>query len=182
MRYRHALFALLLLPAAAFAQSDADRAAIAELAGRFETVTRNADMAGSLQMLPPTLIDSIAAQLNITREEYVGHMIQAAEQTAALIQVREVEIDMEAMDWHEAPDGTPYALIPTRSVVEVREAPGAADVTVLEEDSRTLALKDGGEWHLVRLGSDKQQDSVRMAFPNLHAEDFPLPQMKELAQ
>lgn len=181
-RYRSTLLALMLLPGAAFGQSPEDIARITELAGQFATVTENSDMAGSLEMLPPTLIDSISAQMNVTRDEYIGHMIQAASQNASLVSVRSVTLDTDAMTWHEATDGSSYALIPTQSVVEISDTPGGPRSTVVQEVSQTLALKDRGEWHLVRLGSDQQQDNIRMAFPALYDQDFPLPQIEEVTQ
>lgn len=71
MKHRYALPALFL-PVTAFAQSPADAERFTAPARDFELASERSDMESSLNIMPPMLIDGIAAQMNVMRKEYPG--------------------------------------------------------------------------------------------------------------
>lgn len=159
-----------VLPAAA--QTAQDIATVTALAAELERVTEDGDMAASLQLLPQTLLDSNAAAQGMTRAEFDAMMRDSMEEMAQISKVRESTISAADMAWQSLPDGTIFAIMPTRNIVEVSLEPGDAPM-LIEENSATLALKDRGEWRVVRAGSKSQQDLLRRAFPWLEAVTLP---------
>lgn len=167
------------LPAAA--QTAQDIATVTTLAEELERVTEDGDMAASLRMLPPTLLDSNAAAQGMSRAEFDAMMLESMAEMAQISTVRSSTIAAADMTWQSLPDGTLFAVMPTRNLVEVSLKAGDAPM-LIQEDSATLALKDQGEWRVVRAGSKSQQDSLRRAFPWLKGVTLPAATTEVLEQ
>ena len=175
MKTTAALIACLATALPAAAQTAEDIATVTALAQRLEQITESGDIAASLAFLPPTLLDRNAAAQGMSRPEFDAMMAESMAELAAISKVRDSVIDAADMTWHTLPDGVLLAIIPTRNTLEVTLDPGEAPM-LIEETSATLALKDQGQWRVVRAGSATQQDSLRRAFPWLA--DVPLPEAK----
>lgn len=163
----------LALPAAA--QTAEDIATVTALADELERITVSRDIAASLQFLPPTLLDRNAEAQGMTRPEFDAMMTQSMTELAAISKVLQSDIDSTEMRWNSLSDGTLFALMPTRNLLEVTLEPGEAPMQIVET-SATLALKDQGQWRVVRAGSHTQQETLRRAFPWL--ENVILPEAK----
>ncbi|MBA4489887.1 hypothetical protein [Paracoccus sp. S1E-3] len=175
MKTTAALLALLVTVVGARAQTAEDIATVTALAHELERITLSGDIAASLQFLPPTLLDKNAEAQGMSRAEFDVMMIQRMTEMGAISKVLQSDIDATQMRWNRLPDGTLFALIPTRNLLEVALEPGEAPMQIAET-SATLALKDQGQWRVVRAGSQTQQESLRRAFPWL--ENITLPEAK----
>ncbi|NHF71934.1 hypothetical protein [Paracoccus xiamenensis] len=181
MKTTAALIACLATGLPATAQTAEDIATVNSLANELERITIAGDIAASLQFLPPTLLDKNAEAQGMTRAEFDAMMTESMTEMAQLSSVRESVIDTTQMVWQALPDGTLFAIIPTRNVLEVTLNDDEAPM-VIEENSTTLALQDQGAWRVVRAGSATQQDSLRNAFPWLGQVDLPVATTKVLEQ
>ena len=175
MKTTAALIACLGLALPAAAQTAEDIATVTALADELERITVSGDIAASLQFLPPTLLDSNARAQGMSRAEFDAMMVQSMTELAAISKVLQSDIDSTEMRWNSLSDGTLFALMPTRNVLEVTLEPGEAPMQIVET-SATLALKDQGQWRVVRAGSHTQQETLRRAFPWL--ENVTLPEAK----
>lgn len=171
MKTTAALIACLALALPVAAQTADDIASVTRQAQILEQVTESGDIGASLKLLPPTLLDRNAEAQGMSRAEFDAMMTESMAQLAGISKVRDSSIATPDMVWHSLPDGTLFATIPTRNIVEVTLEPGKAPM-LIEETSATLALKDQGEWRVVRAGSNTQQETLRRAFPWLEGVDL----------
>ena len=181
MKTTAALIACLALALPAAAQTAEDIATVTALADELERITVSGDIAASLQFLPPTLLDKNAEAQGMSRAEFDVMMVQSMTELAAISKVLESDIDTTEISWKSLPNGTLFALMPTRNVLDVALEPGETPMRI-EETSATLALKDQGQWRVVRAGSHTQQDSLRAAFQWLEGVDLPQAKTKVLDQ
>ena len=85
----------------------------------------------------------------------------------------EVKIVSFGMDLGKAipkalPDGTPFLLIPTETVIDPGD--GGEKMAVR---SHTLALLDGAEWYLLRVSDEAQVTILKQVYPGFAGETFP---------
>ena len=84
----------------------------------------------------------------------------------AAVKITEFTMDMQAISLAQTPDGTPYALIPTRTVMETGGQ-------TIEAKSHTLALMDGADWYLLRVSDQQQVTVLRKVYPSFAEVAFP---------
>ena len=84
----------------------------------------------------------------------------------AAVKITEFTMDAQAISLAETPDGTPYALIPTKTVMETGGQ-------TIEAKSHTLALIDGSDWYLLRVSDQQQVTILRKVYPSFATVEFP---------
>jgi hypothetical protein len=78
-------------------------------------------------------------------------------------------MELEGAEYPALDDGTPYALIPTGTVVK----PDPAKDEKISVKSKTLGLLDGADWYLVRVNEPQQVMILREVYPGFANVDFP---------
>jgi hypothetical protein len=77
-------------------------------------------------------------------------------------------MDMKAAQVAMTPDKSrTYMLIPTQSVIAI------PDAGKMQSKTQTLAIKDDGQWYLVRIDDAQQVALLRGAYPEFSGVDFP---------
>lgn len=159
--------ALLASPALAREVTEADRAEVADLVAEFGEVVEIGDMPGLVGFIPPPVITTIAEANGISEEVLLDAMTVAMTEALSGVTFESFEMDLEAAEAGETPQGRPYMTIPTTSVMMV-EGAGRATAT-----STTLALEDGGEWYVARIDDATQLAVLYDTYPDFAGIEFP---------
>lgn len=165
------LMAALVFVGPALAQSQEDVAAIKASADRLMEVTKSDDMTPTVDMMAPKIIEAGAKMAALEPAKFKELMRLQVSQLKDVAEIREAEMSVDAMSWHETADGTPYALVPTRSVIAMKAETG--NPQVFEQESQTLALQDGGSWYLIRVSEPAQQQMLAAAYPSFDNVELP---------
>ncbi|MFS4437294.1 hypothetical protein ACMA5I_03670 [Paracoccaceae bacterium GXU_MW_L88] len=168
-----ALLALGLTALPLAAQDAADIAEVERLAEAFERATETDDPTQTLPMFPPHYVTYMSESNGITEADYVAWLKDAAAQMEGIVDITSSDIDTDPITFSEIEEGTPYALLPTRNMIEIRDPEEPGFVSKVQEDSTTLAIKEDGAWHMIRLGSAGQQEAVIATYPFLQNLDLP---------
>ncbi|EKE43203.1 hypothetical protein OCGS_2794 [Oceaniovalibus guishaninsula JLT2003] len=158
-------FCLALAIAPASAQDAADQAALDTMLARMTQALEAGDMAVTMEVLPPTMLDRMAEQSGLDRDrllEVTRAQIEAAGDTVTF---SEVDFGGDGIDWKTTEAGADYALVPSESVIEVRDP--ASDATMRMRQTATfIAIPDAGQWYMVDISSPEQQAIFADAYPD----------------
>ncbi|MGP4668308.1 hypothetical protein [Agrobacterium pusense] len=134
-----------------------ERFTIALNAQDFETVGKT---------VPPKIFEFIASDAGVTVEQLRSALTAQMQMALAAVKITEFTMDARAISLAETPDGTPYALIPTKTVMETGGQ-------TIEAKSHTLALIDGSDWYLLRVSDQQQVTILRKVYPSFATVEFP---------
>jgi len=134
-----------------------ERFSIALNAQYFETVGKT---------VPPKIFEFIASDAGVTVEQLRSALTAQMQMALAAVKITEFTMDARAISLAETPDGTPYALIPTKTVMETGGQ-------TIEAKSHTLALIDGSDWYLLRVSDQQQVTILRKVYPSFATVEFP---------
>ncbi|MEM7301871.1 MAG: hypothetical protein AAF468_12365 [Pseudomonadota bacterium] len=95
---------------------------------------------------------------------FVADSKEVERQIGATIETFELNFDRARFE--EAADGEPYAILPSVSVVALR------DGNRFELKSPYLALIDGGKWYLINVGFGGTMGSVKGIYPSFDEIEF----------
>jgi len=135
----------LLLPAAAREVTDDEKAALGEAIAGFDTAMRANDMDRIMGTIPPRILDAMAAQFSLTVDDLRAAMAQQMHEAMQTVLLVSFGMSLDTTKYAELADGTPYALIPTETVMEI---PGTGKIKAVSE---TLGLIEEGTWYLLRV-------------------------------
>lgn len=167
---RTLLIAATLFIAACAASYDLpadDRAAIAQRVTSFERAFMRQNTSEIINVVPPSLIAAIAQDANVP--EATLRTAMQTETRNALRQIKVVSFGMslEQATFLTTPNGRPYGLIPTQTVIE------APNGTKLQSNNNTLTLEEGGKWYLIRIDQGRQMELLREIYPDFKGISFP---------
>lgn len=169
---RSAILVIALLSGTpVLAQSAEDVAAIKAASDRLMEVTLSSDMTPSVDLMAPGIIAAGAKMTSLEPEKFKDLMKLQVAQLKDVAEIREAGMAIDEMTWHETEDGTPYALIPTHTVIAMQAETGGRQV--FAQDSQTLALKDGSDWYLIRASDPAQQQMLADAYPSFAGVTLP---------
>jgi hypothetical protein len=172
------LLLALALPAFAEELTEAQRDALAARIESFDAAMRASDMAEVMGVVPPAVLDKIAAKFNITTQQLVEAAQQQIDQVMKGITLVSFGMDLENAEFLETSDGTPYALIPTETVMDLGEAAGGK----IKATSSTLGLLEGETWYLVRVEDAQQVTILKEVYPAFADVEFPAGSMEPVAE
>ena len=162
--------AFCLSNSSAFAQSfsDADFARVAARIDQFERTVSSGDFASVMEFVPPVMFQKAAQDAGMTESQLLQVMRQLVRTQASNVTVLDYELDLAAASPALTPDGLmTYLIIPTTTLMEIEDGRRA------RTRNHTLALKEEGEWYLIRVNDAAQVDRVRELWPSFAAVDFP---------
>ncbi|NTJ44064.1 hypothetical protein G6L28_15795 [Agrobacterium larrymoorei] len=165
------LLSLMLLPCcwqAAHARdfTAAEKAGLGQQIQRFDAALTKSDFKAVSDTIPPKVLQAIASKAGISLEQLRAALTTQMQIALASVKLLEFDMDFDKAQYHEAPDGTPYVLVPTRTLMET-------EGTKLEAISHTLALVDSGEWYLLRVSDAQQVDILREVYPSFADVELP---------
>lgn len=167
-RLLYCLFLLVAIahPALSRDLSPAEQDSLRTQIERFQTAlsTQDFDVVG--KTVPPKIFEFIAGEAGITAEQLRGALTAQMQMALAAVKITEFTMDTQAISLAQTSDGTPYALIPTRTVMETGGQ-------TIEAKSHTLALMDGADWYLLRVSDQQQVTILRKVYPSFAEVVFP---------
>ena len=144
-----------------------EQAALEQRIAEFESAIRGNDFESMFSVTPPPIIGFIAEQAKVPEAELRAVMAAQMSEMMQSITFESFGMDMASAERGELPDGEPYVMIPTQSVIKI---PGTGTMTT---NTHTLAFMDGGEWYLVRIEDQNQIDILRRVYPGFADVEFP---------
>ena len=169
-----ALLAALAVPA--FAQSDEQRAALAARIDSFDAAMKASDMAEIMGVVPPRIIDKLAATYNVSKDKLIEGMQQQIDEAMANITLVSFGMDLDKAEFVTLADGTLYGLVPTETVMDLGEQ------GKFKSNSSTLALLDGDTWYLIRAEDPQQQALLKEIYPAFADVTFPAGTMEPVTE
>ncbi len=133
---------------------------------RFSAALNAQDFETVGKTVPPKIFEFIASDAGVTVEQLRSALTAQMQMALAAVKITEFTMDARAVSLTETPDGTPYALIPTKTVMETGGQ-------TIEAKSHTLALIDGSDWYLLRVSDQQQVTILRKVYPSFATVEFP---------
>lgn len=167
-RLFYCLFLLVAVayPALSRDLSPAEQDSLRTQIERFQTALSAQDFDVVGKTVPPKIFEFIAGEAGITVEQLRGALTAQMQMALAAVKITEFAMDTQAISLAQTSDGTPYALIPTRTVMETGGQ-------TIEAKSHTLALMDGADWYLLRVSDQQQVTILRKVYPSFAEVVFP---------
>jgi hypothetical protein len=180
-RSRAALAALFLLvlalvggvPSTARDATAVERAALDKTIADFDAMMREKRYAETIDTVPAKLIDLISKQANITSEQLRAIMREQVAATFKSVEIESFSFDKQKTEVKALPNGTPYGLIPTTTVVKTQGLR-------MRSVDQTVALLDGGKWYLVRVSAPQQSQLLKVAYPEFQNVEIAAPVVERL--
>jgi hypothetical protein len=163
-----AAFAVLLAAGATFARplSEAENRSLAETVEAFDAAMRDRDYETVVKTVPPRIIAHIAKSAGVDADALKVVMIAQIKAALAEVELVSFGMDVAKAEHHELPNGEPYVLIPTETVIDAGDGKSVAK-------SHTLALLDDGAWYLLRISEAEQVTIMRQVYPEFAEVEFP---------
>jgi hypothetical protein len=163
-----AAFAVLLAVGATFARplSEAENRSLAETVEAFDAAMRDRDYETVVKTVPPRIIAHIAKSAGVDADALKVVMIAQIKAALAEVELVSFGMDVAKAEHHELPNGEPYVLIPTETVIDAGDGKSVAK-------SHTLALLDDGAWYLLRISEAEQVTIMRQVYPEFAEVEFP---------
>jgi hypothetical protein len=143
----------------------------------FDAAMRANDMATIMGVVPPRLLDAMAAQFGIATSELIDAAQAQIDEAMKSVRLVSFGMDIEAAEYFRLADGTLFAYLPTETVMDLGEAGGMIRAT-----STTLGLLDGGTWYLVRVEDQQQVALLKQIYPAFAGVTFPTGSMETVTE
>ncbi len=173
-----AVVAVLATPVFAAEFTDEQLEGLAARIESFDAAMEASDMSEVMDVVPPKVLDKIAANFNVTTEQLIEATQQQMDQVMKDVEIVSFAMDLEAAEFFETADGTPYALIPTETVMDLGEAAGGR----VKATSSTLGLFDEETWYLVRVEDAQQVAILKEVYPAFVDVEFPTGSMEPVTE
>lgn len=167
-RLFYCLFLLVAIahPALSRDLSPAEQDSLRTRIERFSTALNAQDFEFVGTTVPPKIFEFIARDASVSVEQLRGALTTQMQMALAAVKITEFTMDTQAITLAQTPDGTPYALVPTKTVMETGGQ-------TIEAKSHTLALMDGADWYLLRVSDQQQVTILRKVYPSFAEVEFP---------
>lgn len=137
-----------------------DRAAIRVRIDQLGRAISGGEMARTLDVVPPRLLEATAARFGATVAQLRQAFTASASQIMGGATIVSYTMDLEGASTHRTPTGDrTYLLIPTETVMDV---PGAGRSRTI---SQTLAIAEEGDWYLIRISDAPQRAILVETYP-----------------
>lgn len=177
------LLALLLAaflsagPAWARPPRDDEKQSLLAKVEEFKSAFGANDMGHVFGMMPPRVLDYIATASGASIGDLQKQMQAAWADVLKTVTVESFRMDGDGAQYRELEDGTPFALLPTETVMSIDKDGHKQRVAA---HSQTLALLDGSQWFLVRIDEPKQLMVIRKVYPEFQNVELPRGTMEAL--
>ena len=165
LKFSSLALCLAMAAAPAFAQTDEQKAELDTLLAKVTTALEAGDMAVMLETLPPTMLENMASGSGMDKDKLIEATRAQAEAAGSAMTFSEVEVGGDDIKWEKTESGKDYALVPSKSVVEVKD-PSSGAVMKMKQAATFLAFPDEGEWYMVDISSAPQKAMFVSAFPD----------------
>jgi hypothetical protein len=173
------LIALPLAPASpawARALNPQEKADLAKTVTEFDTAMRESRFDKIVETMPPRVLGVMAGRAGVPVAQMRDALIATSKNLMESVKMPAFGMDLAKTEYKELPSGTPYAVIPTSTIIE------SGPSTRIKQNIHTIALLDGGKWYLVRIDDAKQIAILREAYPEFTGVEFPRGTMEAVKQ
>lgn len=154
-------------PAVAQNVSPEDRATVS---ARFEAVhgeVVGGDMSAAMDMLPPGVIEAMAARYGATPEQAREAARDVAASVMGEVQVVEYRVDMDGAEMKRTPDGArSYLIVPLHMTLRM-------DGMTVRTLSPTLAFEVDDVWYVMNVEGAEQAAVLVEVYPEFRGVEFP---------
>jgi hypothetical protein len=144
----------------------AEHTSLAETVAGFDAAMRSSDFERIIATVPPRVMQAMADRFSISVEQLRALAIEETKKTMADAILVSFGMDLPKASYAETPDGTPYSLIPTETVMQFGEGK-------MRAAAATLALIDEGAWYLLRVSDDAQVEILKQVYPAFAEVELP---------
>ena len=152
--------------------TEAEKAALDQVLTRFEDDMDRRDMAAVIAAMPPRIIPRMAEQSGMSVEQLKAMVVKLSD--SAMDMVGEFGFEHRSIEFKELANGTPFALVPTSTVINMKDGPS------YRVKSHTLALLEDGNWYVMRVEEPKQLMILHGAYPDFVGVELPQGSMELL--
>ncbi len=145
----------------------AEKASLETTVGEFSAAMARQDYARVVETLPPRLLSSMADGAKLDIAKLREAIVEAMKQGLAVVKIAEFQVDLAKAQHKELANGTPYALVPTRTVIDM------PDGSRLINSAHSIAIIDDGKWYLLSIEQPAQIVMFRKAYPDFVNVEFP---------
>lgn len=135
-----------------------ERGTLARAVAQFDRAMRTKNIAAIIDVVPPRVTQHMAARAGIDHARLRRAVIQQTREVMNANVIQGFAMDVANARYGATANGTPYALIPTTTVVSL----GGKNVT---KTSNTLAMQDGGRWYLLDLNQPSRVAIFTQVYP-----------------
>ena len=160
--------------ASARALDDREKASLARTVADFDKAFREARYNDVVAVVPPRIVESIAKKNGLTVEKLRPGIAAVLAKAMTLVKIESYAIDLSAIQYKELPNGSPYALIPTKTVID------AGDKGRFAESTFSLAFIDEGKWYVIRVNDVANLMIMRSVYPEFAGVELPRGSMEIL--
>lgn len=153
-------------PVAARGLAAHELASLKSTIAEFDAAMRAEDYGVVVKTIPPKVIEHISKQAKIEVEPLTAFIVQTMKAAMQTVKLVSFGMDVDAIEQKELANGEPYAMVPTRTVMD----PGTGKVAV---KSHTLALLDNSTWYLLRIEEVAQVEILKQVYPEFAGVVFP---------
>jgi hypothetical protein len=144
-----------------------EMAALTAIVVEFEKAITSNDLGGAMKVMPPRVWDYLKKASNLDDAQMMKALTDVMAETYSKVKMESFLMDMSGAIAKELPDGTPYMLIPTETIVSAGEGGKFA------MRSHTLALMDEGKWYLLRISDPQPLVILMKVYPQYKGVSFP---------
>lgn len=169
-----AVLAVVAAPCQARDVESKEKAALETTIADFDAAMRDSKYDRVVAAIPPKVIANLAKKGGLEPEAMKTMVVSMMQAMMTDVKIEAFGMDVPKTEYKSLANGTPYALIPTRTVVAAKAAGR------FEQKSHTLALIDDGKWYLVRVSEVAQLAIVKEVYPEFAGVEFPRGSMEVL--
>jgi hypothetical protein len=152
--------------------TDAQKQELAAAVAAFDTAMKASDFETVIDAsIPPRLLNSMATTYSMTAEDLRTFVIDQMKQAMQSVKVESFGMDVAGAQYAEASDGSPYALLPSETVMDLNGSRTRSSGT-------TLALIDEGRWYLLNVGHADQVAMLKTVYTQFADVTFPEAKME----
>jgi hypothetical protein len=155
------------IPAAARGLTDTETSSLSAVVESFDAAMRRNDYETVLLTVPPKIMQHIAKSAGTDVDALRLSAVKQMKAALANVKLLSFDLDLSKAENHELPNGEPYVLIPTETVMDTGEK------GKFVAHSQTLAMLDDGKWYLLRVDESTQVEIMRQVYPDFADVDFP---------
>lgn len=146
--------------------ADAERTALNTTVSEFTDALRSGDFDALIDSMPRPFLEQIATVNQMSVDAIEAAMREATAELASGLRFESLELaGDDFQDFAESPDGLLWGVAPTEFEVVFRDQR-------YRVASNVLALRDGAEWHLMRIEALSTHELLVQAYPGLSALPF----------
>jgi PBP1b-binding outer membrane lipoprotein LpoB len=143
----------------------------------FDAAMKANNMVEIMGVVPPKVLEAIATKFGVTTEQLVEATQQQFDEAMKTVKLESFSMDLATAEIAALADGTPYALIPTETVMDL-----GAEMGKMKATSSTLGLLDGTTWYLVRVEDAQQVAILKEVYPAFADVVFPTGSMEPVTE